>query len=243
MRWKISSSRELSWMSGKCFVVAFHITVLAVMLDLATFWGDAVDIGTVLIYMPFVFLFHYRNNDLTVGLFCFSIYLSIIGALDRISGYPYYKQWYDFERFLEPLFEVIVFGWILCLIINFFIRRNKRVFILTFSSLFIFYSQILQIFPIVIRQIKGGDLINISLLNPYCKQPGTKIFFTKITSEKVYGLVEEKPRNWNVFYFQRNEDKTIDKEGNWTRGCISIGEQQINSTSWQRFIFSRNIAQ
>lgn len=238
----IHSSSSLSWMVGKYAVVALHLITVSIMLAVAISYGDGVDIGTILIIAPFVFFFHYRHNCFTVGLFCFSIYLSLIYSIDRVLGYPLYGG----GRSYNYLFYSFIFigkCWISCVIFNAILSRSKRVFIFSLFSIFVFYSQVLPIPGIIIRQMQGIYLINInSISSGYSNVFYKKIFFTKITSKEIYTLVEEQDEDWNVLCFQKEENGVIYNLEKVKKSYIYSHKQEINTPHWQRFIFSRNIS-
>ena len=237
----IHSSSSLSWMVGKYAVVALHLITVSIMLAVAISYGDGVDIGTILIIAPFVFFFHYRHNCFTVGLFCFSIYLSLIYSIDRVLGYPLYggDQSYNY---LFYLFIFISQYWIFCVIFNAILNRSKRVFMFSLFSIFVFYSQVLPIPSIVIRQIQGIYLINInSISSGHSNVFYKKIFFTKITSKELYAMVEDQEGYLTILCFKKEESGIMYSPEKMKKSYIYNHKQEINIPNWQRFIFSKNI--
>jgi hypothetical protein len=237
----IHSSSSLSWVVGKYPVVVLHLVIVSLMLAITISYGDGIDIGTILIIAPFVFLFHYRHNCFTVGLACFSIYLSLIYSIDRVIGYPLYGGAPP-HNYLVFLFILIEKFWIFCIIFNLILNRKKRVFAFSLFSICIFYSQILPFPGVIIRQIKGNYLIDINLIaSEYNDVFYKKMVFTKITSKELYMIVEEENRDWSVLYFQREENGVISIPKKIKKFYIYSRKQEINIHNWQRFILSKDI--
>lgn len=237
----IHSSSSLNWMVGKYAVVALHLITVSIMLTVAISYGDGVDIMTILIIAPFVFLFHYGHNCFTVGLFCFSIYLSLIYSIDRVIGYPLYGGAFPHS---DPAFFAMLIGrgWIFCVIINVILNRKKRVFVFSLFSIFIFYSQFLTLPSVIIRQVQGIYFINInSITSGYSNVFYKKIFFTKITSKELYAIVEDQEGSLTILSFKKEESGAMYSNEKMKKSYIYSREQKINIPNWQRFIFSKNI--
>lgn len=246
----IHSSKSFNWILEKNAVIVFHILTVATMLAITFIYGDNIDIVVILITAPFVFLFHYRFSNFTIGLFCFFIYLSLMYSIDRVSDYPLYENAFilhpsnaSLRNYIFLLLRFINFSLVFCFLFNLISVRNKQVIIFSFCSILIFYSQLLYLPTLIARQIQGASLIDIkSMKSKYSNFSDKKVLFTKITSTELYALVIHENQPLYVLCFKKNLfDSHFTYQDQIDKVFFLIPSQEITIPKWQVILLSKGI--
>lgn len=170
-------------------------------------------------------------------------------SIDRVSGYPVYytsqlilsENSLGYDLFL--IWTFININWFFCILLNLIGNFSKHALAFSFFSIFLFYSQLLPLPAVIVRQMQGARLLDInSIDSEYNDVLRKKIFFTKITSGELYAVVvDEKEVGRGVTVFKNNSlEFSHNYQKKQNKNYFLTREQEITIPKWQILLFSRN---